>query len=283
MKGYRIVILLGLLLSALPVTLAQRVGPLAKEVESTSTLFILDGRLWTCNDHGRLRLYSLDTLTGKVDSTVDLKVKVYDLEEVTQDDDYLFFGDFGDNRGVRKDLRILRLAKSDFREGRYLFDTITFSYPDRAGGMLARNFDCEAFVALGDSLFLFTKQWVSQGSTCYALPKTPGNYKARRSLTLDTRGLVTGACYLGDSRQLVLLGYNIMVYPFVYIVENFDGWNMDGGRRVQLSIPVGTQTEGIASFDGSFFFLTNETLEKAFISSKAALQKIDLGGYVGGR
>lgn len=283
MRGFRIAIFLGLLLSALPAVRGQRVGTLAKEVEGTSTLFFLDGRLWTCNDHGRLRLYALDTLTGKVSTTVDLGVTVYDLEEVTQDDDYLFFGDFGDNRGVRKDLRILRLAKSDFRKGRYRFDTIAFSYPDRDGGMLARNFDCEAFVALGDSLYLFTKQWVSQSSTCYALPKTPGCHKARRSLTLDTRGLVTAAYYSADSHKLVLLGYSIVLYPFVYIVEEFDGRSMEGGRRVQLGIPVGTQTEGIASSDGRFFFLTNETFEMAFVSCKAALLKVDLGGYLGGR
>ena len=286
--------MLGLLLSAVPAARAQGsvpsgdpqavfLGFLAKEVEGTSTLFFLDGRLWTCNDHGQLRLYALDTLTGPVDSTVDLGVKVYDLEEVTQNDSCLYFGDFGDNRGVRKDLRILRLAKEDFRQGRYRFDTIAFSYPDRASGTLARNFDCEAFVVLGDSLYLFTKQWVSQGSTIYVLPATPGSYKARRSTTLDTRGLVTGACYLGDSRHLVLLGYTLILYPFVYIVDDFEGWHMGNGRRVQLDIPLGTQAEGIASSDGRNFFLTNETFQKLFFESKAALQKTDLGGYLRSR
>jgi hypothetical protein len=258
----------------------QRVGSLSKEVNGTSTLFFLDGRLWTCNDHGQLRLYALDTLTAHIDSVVDLGVKVYDLEEVTQDDRYLYFGDFGDNNGVRNDLCILRLAKSDLRKKRYRFDTIAFSYPDRASGVLARNFDCEACTAIGDSLYLFTKQWISQGSTCYALPKTPGRHVAKRCFTFSTRGLVTGACYLHGSRCLVLLGYNITLQPFLCILEDFDGKSFGSARRLTLDISLGTQAEGIASRDGRNFFFTNEAFELAFVSRKAALQKIDLRGFM---
>ena len=292
MKCYGIVIMVGLMWPMLSAT-AQNVpsvnpevvaiGNLAKEAEGTSTLFFLDGRLWTCNDHGQLRLYALDTLTAHIDSVVDLGVKVKDLEEVTQDDRYLYFGDFGDNLGVRKDLRILRLAKSDLRRKRYRFDTIAFSYPDRQSGTLARNFDCEAFTAVGDSLYLFTKQWVSQGSVCYALPKTPGRHVARRCLSLNTRGLVTGACYLHNGRRLVLLGYTLTLYPFVYIVEDFGGSNRGSGRRVTLDIPMGTQAEGIASRNGRNFFLSSESFDKLFISSQSALLMVDLGGFLGGR
>ena len=282
-----LLLLLGALL-ATPLLMAQnpqvrRVGTLAKEVEGTSTLFVLDGRLWTCNDHGRLRLYALDTLTGKVTTTVDLKVTVYDLEEVTQDDRYLYFGDFGDNNGVRNDLRILRLAKGDFRKGRYRFDTIAFSYPDRASGTRARDFDCEAFAAVGDSLYLFTKQWVSQGSTCYALPKTPGRYKARRCQSFDTRGLVTAATYLPGSRQLVLLGYTLMVRPFVVVVDGFGDSRRLHERRMLLNLPLGTQSEGIATADGRHFFLSSEFLSLGFFSCQGALFRLNLSGYSSSR
>lgn len=265
---------MGVTLSAQNNLPVSPVGRLAKEVEGTSSLFFLDGQLWTCNDHGRLCLHALDTLTGRITSTVDLGVSVYDLEEVTQDDRYLYFGDFGDNNGVRSDLRILRLAKSDFRKGRYRFDTIRFSYPDRASGTLARNFDCEAFAVVGDSLCLFTKQWISQGSTCYLLPKKPGRHVARRGVSFSSRGLVTSACYLADSRRLVLLGYNLTLQPFICILEDFDGNGFGSGRRMLLDLSLGTQAEGIASRDGKTFFLTNEAFKMAFVSRRAALQKI---------
>lgn len=286
MRLYRIAILLGLLWAVMPSAKAQSVpadnlavqcvGFLDKEVEGTSTLFFLDGRLWTCNDHSRLKLYALDTLTARVDSVVDLGVSVNDLEEVTQDNRYLYFGDFGDNSGTRTDLRILRLAKSDLRRGRYRFDTIAFTYPDRATGLLARNYDCEAFAAVGDSLYLFTKQWISQGSTCYVLPKVPGRHVAKQCFSFSSRGLVTGACYLPASHSLVLVGYNITLQPFVCVLTDFDGKGFGSVQRKPLDTPLGTQAEGIASRDGKTFFLTNETFAMAFVSRKAALLKIKI-------
>ena len=257
--------------------LAVRVGYLPKEVEGSSSLFYLDGRLWSCNDHGALRLYSLDTLTAVVDSVVDLGVTVYDLEEVTLDSLYLYFGDFGDNSGTRTDLRILRLSLQDLADRRFRFDTICFHYPER-GSLLARNYDCEAFVAGADSLYLFTKQWLSRGSVCYALPKVPGTYAAERRFTLHTDGLVTGAAYLPGSRRLALVGYSLTVKPFVYLIDGFQGEDFSSGRhrRTVLANPFATQTEGIATLDGLHFFLTHETLTLRFLTRRAALLRLDL-------
>lgn len=259
---------------------AAQIALLPDEVSGTSSLFWLDGRLWTCNDHGALKLFSLDTLSGAVDSVVDLGVTVYDLEEVTLDSGYLYFGDFGDNKGVRSDLRILRLARRNLAVGRFLFDTIAFHYPERTETW-ARNFDCEAFVAGADSLYLFTKQWISHNSVCYVLPKEPGSYAASRHFTLYVGGLVTGACYLPDQRCLALVGYSMLVKPFVYLVDGFDDERFDQGlhRRTALANPVATQTEGIASLDGIHFFLTHETLDLRIFSRKAALLRLNLSDF----
>ena len=260
--------------------LAQRVGYLPKEAEGTSSLFWMDGRLWTANDHGMLKIYSIDTLTAAIDSVIDLGVKVYDLEEVTLDSLYLYFGDFGDNNGVRTDLRILRLARSDLAKGHYRFDTIRFHYPERTAA-LARNYDCEAFVVGVDSLYLFTKQWVSQNSVCYALPKVPGTYAARRCFILYTDGLVTGACFLLERRTLALVGYSMVVRPFLYIIEDFEDDDFSTGRhrRTSLSNPLGNQTEGIATRDGLHFFLTREALSLRILTRKAALLRLNLSDF----
>ena len=289
----RLIFLLLLFCVTLPAaaqTEAQRRALLPKDCDGTSSLFFLDGRLWTCNDHGALRLYALDTVTGHVDSVVDLGVRVYDLEEVTQDDSYLFFGDFGDNKGVRDDLRILRLAKGDLRRGRYRFDTIAFNYPDR-GKENRRDFDCEAFVASGDSLYLFTKQWLSQGTVCYSLPKRPGRHTAHRRFSVTSRGLVTAACLLPQPHDptacdLILLGYTLTVRPFVLFISGFSSATAPHAtshpaktvtaRRCQLANAMGTQTEALATLDGHHFFLTNEALSIAFVSRRAALLTLDL-------
>ena len=259
--------------------LASHIAYLPDQLSGTSTLFFLDGILWTCNDHGPLFLYALDTLVGAVDTSLDLGVKVYDLEAVSFDGDYIYFGDFGDNNGTRSDLRILRLSRDAFLSGTYRFDTIRFSYPDRTKTM-SRNFDCEAFVATDDSLYLFTKQWLSHRSVCYALPKQPGDYVAERRFTLHTDGLVTDACFLHENRTLVLIGYSLVVKPFVFFIDHFDGARFDQGRhrRVSLANAFGNQMEGIATLDGIHFFITRETLSLRVHTRRASLSRLDLSG-----
>lgn len=258
---------------------AEHIAYLPDEIAGTSSLFFLDGRLWTCNDHGTLRLYAVDTLAGTIDSIVDLGVKVYDLEEVALDGEWIYFGDIGDNKGSRAELRILRLSRADLRAGLYRFDTIRFLYPDRTK-VGARNFDCEAFVATADSLYLFTKQWLGRNSVCYAVPNLPGTHTAERRFTLYTDGLVTGACYLPELRTLALIGYTLLLKPFVYLVDGFDGACFSQGRhrRIPLDNIAGNQMEGIATLDGIHYFLSRETFTYHFYSRQASLFRLDLSG-----
>ena len=259
---------------------AEVVGDLPTEMEGTSTLFFLDGKLWSCNDHGSLVLYALDTLSGNIIDSIVLPGSIYDLEEVTQDDEYLYFGDIGDNNGVRNDLHVLRLEKAALASGAIAFDTLWFSYPDRTDSS-ARDFDCEAFVATDTALIFFTKQWLSQGSSCYSIPKTPGRWEARRLFDIATEGMVTGACYQPERDRLVLCGYNMFCMPFVYLFDGFSGSDIVGGRqqRVELTNGVGWQTEGVATTDGLHYYLTCEHLDAYGITHPAQLLTLDLTAF----
>lgn len=259
---------------------AEVVGDLPTEMEGTSTLFFLDGKLWSCNDHGSHVLYALDTLSGNITDSIVLPGSIYDLEEVTQDDEYLYFGDMGDNNGVRNDLHVLRLEKSTLVSDTVTFDTLWFSYPDRTDSS-ARDFDCEAFVATDTALILFTKQWLSQGGSCYSIPKTPGRWEARRLFDIATEGMVTGACYQPERGRLVLCGYNMFCMPFVYLFDGFSGCDFASGRqqRVELTNGVGWQTEGIATTDGLHYYLTCEHLDAYGITHPAQLLTLDLTAF----
>lgn len=242
------------------------VGVLDTELDGTSSLFYWNGELWSCGDHGKLKLFALDTVSAEVKETLTIPARVNDMEEVTQDEEYLYFGDFGNNSSVqRDDLRILRCRKSELSDGDSChFDTILFTYPGYQPGPLEgiaeTDFDCEAMIAAGDSLYLFTKQWGSFKTDCYALPKTSGSYTAVPHGTLNAEGLVTGACYRPEMRLLVLCGYNSVVQPFVYVLYDFEGTDFFGGQREKLLLTngMGTQTEGIATLDGEHYYLTNE-------------------------
>lgn len=259
---------------------AEVVGDLPTRLEGTSTLFFLDGKLWSCNDHGALMLYALDTLSADITDSLVFTGSVYDLEEVTQDNEYLYFGDVGDNNGERNDLHILRLEKAALALGTIVFDTFWFSYPDRTDSN-ARNFDCEVFVATDTALILFTKQWISQGSCCYSIPKTPGRWEARRLFDITTEGMVTGACYQPERGRLVLCGYNMLCMPFVYLFDGFTDCDFLGGRqaRVELTNGIGWQTEGIATTDGLHYYLTCEHLDAYGITHPAQLLTLDLTAF----
>ena len=270
------------------------VGELDSGLGNTSALFYWEGRLWTSNDHGTLTLHCLDTLTGTTLQLVGCDTTFSDMEEVAQDSVYFYFGN--NHERLRNDLRILRLRKSDLTRGICHFDTIAFSYSgyDPAGAGARRlpttDYDCEAMVAAGDSLFLFTKQWSSRRTTCFALPKEPGSYTALPRFTLDVDGLVTGACHTarvtpeGTRQVLALCGYSLLLQPFVFLMYGFDGTAFDQGHRNRLTLnrPIGTQTEAIASADGLHYWLTNEAFSRFGISQPAQLLSIDLSPLLGG-
>lgn len=254
----------------------------------TSGLIIWNNQLWTHNDGHDINLYAFDTLDVFNFETYELTGAVnIDWEEIAQDDDHVYVGDFGNNyNGNRTNLQIIRIEKASLLSREPLIDTIRFSYAlqgDLSGtGLNYTDFDCEAFIVSGDSLYLFTKEWVSQRTSLYVLPKEPGNYVARYLDSYDVQGLVTGATYLKDKRLLVLCGYSTFVQPFLYLFYDFQGHDFFGGnkRKMQVNIPL-HQVEAITTSDGLFYYLTNEALLTTFVTIDQKLHTFDLTDYLG--
>ncbi|MEO8535673.1 MAG: T9SS C-terminal target domain-containing protein [Flavobacterium sp.] len=239
---------------------------LSDSIKETSGLIAFDGLLWTHNDDHDTGLYGLDSL-GKIRKKVVLgKVINQDWEEISQDNTHLYIGDFGNNfKGNRTDLHILKIEKKSFLEGNPIIDTIAFSYSDQTDFNPQKgnttNFDCEAFIVIRDSIYLFSKQWTSSKSTIYVLPNQPGKQIAQYKETIDTDGLVTGATYVESKKQVVLCGYSKTGKTFLYLLYDFKDHNFSTGnkRKIDLKLPF-HQIEGIATKDGIHFYLTNESL-----------------------
>lgn len=201
---------------------------LAPGLAETSGLIFWNNSLWTHNDNSDINLYSLDTLSGTILQNYTVTgVANIDWEEISQDDIYVYVGDFGNNaNGNRTDLKILRMEKNSLLLNNPVVDTINFSYSNQTDfsptGGNNTDFDCEAFVVSSDSIFLFTKQWVSNKTSIYTLPKTPGSYIANLKSTWDVSGLVTGATYLQDKRLIVLCGYSMTLQPFLFLLYDFN-------------------------------------------------------------
>ncbi len=261
--------------------------PLTEDLIETSGLIFYDNMLWSHNDDTDTRLYKLDTTNGGELGYIELhNVVNTDWEEISQDTNYLYLGDFGNNQfGNRTDLHILRIKKSSIQQNDPQIDTIWFQYSNQTNfsphEANTTDFDCEAMIVTEDSIYLFKKEWTSLKSTVYRLPKHPGNYIADSLFTLDVNGLITGATYYEEKKLIVLCGYTTALAPFLYLLYDYsDNRFLYGNkRRINVNLPI-HQVEGIATNNGVTYFLTNEEFESNFITVPAQLHTLDLNLYL---
>ena len=263
---------------------------LSSNLTETSGLIYWNNQIWTHNDNDDINLYALDTLAGELQSTISLTGTLnQDWEEISQDENYLYVGDFGNNStGNRTNLHILRIEKNSVLANSPIIDTIFFNYSNQtdftATSSNNTDFDCEAFIATADSIYLFTKQWVSNKTNIYSLPKSPGNYVANLSATHDVQGLITGAVYLADQRIIVLSGYNNVLQPFLYLLFDFQSSHFFEGNKRKINLQLSFhQIEGIASAgNGLKYYASNEYFTQApFVTVPQKLHIIDLSTVLG--
>jgi hypothetical protein len=218
------------------------------------------GLLWFINDGGNEPvLYGYNYAADTVESTVVIRDAVNtDWEDITQNSQSVFIGDFGNNAGDRTDLRIYILNKDNLLADADTIDPsgiISFSYEDQTNFTPAVEntpFDCEALIATEDSVYLFTKDWQDQHTRIYVLSNEPGIQIARFKQQWNVSGLITSAAWSSQTRQLYLLGYTPL-YPFVWEFTNFypEDLSYVSSHRADFSGLWGTQTEGIMiSADG---------------------------------
>lgn len=270
--------------------------PLPDEVEETSGLIFWEGSLWTHNDSGgEAALYRIDTATGNIVGKVTLAdCSNVDWEDIAQDDTHIFIGDFGNNRGTRKDLKVIRIPKEIItgeKEQEITCDgMIRFSYADQQSFDKRKdphNFDCEAMIAFGDSLYLFTKNWGNRKTRCYALPKTPGDYRVSPKKHFNAKGLITGAALSPNNKQLVLTGYQDYV-AFAWLFTDFAEADFFRGQRLNIDFPelVFVQTEGVCFVNDNDVIISCENSaepQQLYQINTGALQQIAdsrLGNHV---
>ncbi len=250
---------------------------LPAEVNETSGLVYFRGLLWTINDSGNEPvLYGLDPQTGEIFQRIRIgNAKNVDWEDLAQDENFIYIGDFGNNSGGRKFLQIYRVPKKAIPtkgDETITSDKIVFNYPDYQGKPEKKkqtNFDCEAFVVIDSTIHLFTKNWGDHQTKHYRLPARPGRFVAELLFTFDARGLITAADYNPATHELLLLGYTKNEWvPFFWLLFDFQGDDFFSGnkRRIDLLNIFATQTEGICFTDGRNGVITSEG-NKAFSQS----------------
>ncbi len=243
-------------------------GVLPPSLSENSGLIFYGGKLITHNDSGNDPvLFEIDTVSLAVTRTVEItSAENIDWEDITQDDQYIYIGDIGNNLGTRTDLGIYRISKQEYDQSESVVaERIHYNYEDQTDFTNQGNsdWDAEALFVLEGQLIVLTKQWNSLGTVAYSLPSTPGDHSARRIGELEINGLVTGASFNKDTSELLILGHSMILEPFVYKVSEPNVQNIFQGESLKLDVSLGfAQTEGLAYIANNRFFISSESFSR---------------------
>ncbi len=261
----------------------RELGLLPEAIFETSGLIFYNNKIVTHNDSGNTaQLFELDTTSLQITRTITITNAVnIDWEDIAQDDTYIYIGEIGNNNGNRRDLAVYRILKSEYDTSNSVeAEKIEYSYSDQTDFTPSTNsdWDAEALFVLNDQLVILTKQWQSNGTVAYGIPKTPGIYIASKIGEYAVNGLVTGASFNPITQVLYLIGYSKFLLPFVIRAENLAANNIFSGTVEKKELNLGfLQAEGITFTDENHYLLSSEkfTNNSPMITSESRLFSFD--------
>ncbi len=263
---------------------------LPQSQRETSGLAWIQGKLFSINDGGNAaEIYELNPQTGVLIRTITVEgVSKIDWEDLAVSPTHLFIGDFGNNLGNRKDLRILKVSITDLmNQTKVQPQLIEFTFSDQSQFTFSansHNFDCEAMAFANGKLHLFSKNWTDSKTKQYTLSVDAGKQIATLSGEMDTQGLITGADVTADGKNLVLIGYEnkgISSRAFVWGIPNFNGASLSSvkGYPFFIGSPLNVgQTEGITFMGGLETKISGESLSIAGSSTPPRMFELDWNG-----
>lgn len=251
-----------------------------EEIKECSGLEFFDNQLYAINDSGDgTVVYQIDSTNARVIRRIWIgNTTNVDWEELTSDEDYLYIGDFGNNFGTRRDLKIIKVPKNELLRDTTTSEEITFRYADQTDftpRSRDNDHDCEAFFAYKDRLYLFSKNWVDGKTRMYFLPKTPGDYTLTPQAEFDVNGQITAADISVDGKNILLLGYTETANIFMWLLFDYQEFMPFSGnkRRIKLGTFLSrSQTEALTFQDTTEGFIGGENV--SFVRGKLSHFKI---------
>ncbi len=264
-------------------------GKLPKDLSESSGLIFYNGHLISHNDSGNsAQLFEIDTLTLQIVRRVTIiNAENRDWEDIDQDEQFIYVGDFGNNKGTRQNLAVYRIRKTAYnRSETVMAEKIAFKYEGQIDFTKKNgnsDWDAESLIAIDDKLVILTKQWQSNGTVAYSIPKLPGTYVAKKLDSISNMGRITGASYNKATKLLYLIGYSRYLIPFLVRVENPSPDAIFAGGIIRTDLEMGfVQAEGITYVSADHYFFSSEYFSRKSpsITSENRLFsfKVDLKG-----
>ena len=198
-----------------------KIAVLSDSLQESSGLTNLDGRLFSFNDSGNTsEIFEIKAGSSYIEKTFQTGLRNIDWEAITNDGENFYVGEFGNNLGTRKDLKIYQIP---FRNDSLIVDsikTIPFFYPEQTDFTpknINNNFDAEAMIFLDGNIHLFTKEWITNTVSHYVIDKNlTENQPAKKLESFDTGFVVTDASVFEN--KLYVVGYtkNASVYMMIF-------------------------------------------------------------------
>jgi len=213
-----------------------KIAVLSDSLRESSGLTSIDGRIFSFNDSGNTsEIFEIKPGSPFIEKTFQTGLKNIDWEAITNDGENFYIGEFGNNLGTRKDLKVYQVP---FKNDSLIIDsikTIPFYYPEQidfTAKNINNNFDAEAMIFLDGNIHLFTKEWVSNTVSHYLIDKNlTENQPAQKLESFDTGFVVTDSSFYDN--RLYVVGYTKKARVFLMIFEKDENGNLFFNKPVK--------------------------------------------------
>lgn len=242
---------------------------ISDSLSESSGLMLYNNWFWSHNDSDNPpEIMAFDSIGGHLlHTTFIANAKNTDWEDITQDAQHIYMGNFGNNGGSRRDLNIVKIKKADLKldqkRDTVMAEFIHFKMADQTDftdNFIATDYDMEAFFYAGDSLHLFSKNWVDKMTRHYICPTDSGTYSLMPVETINVGGQISGATISADGK-VALIGYTKPYYPcFVWLMWDYQNLRLNTGNRRKIELGntlFPGQIEGVA-YRNQTLYMSNE-------------------------
>ena len=238
---------------------------LPKIINETSGLEFYNNNFITHNDSGGEPSLYVFNEDGEIVETIELnknpdfEIENNDWEDITNDNEYLFVADTGNNFGNRDNLNIIRVSKgTDFM----VDGIIEISYSDQESFFPRpkHKYDAEAIIVIEDKIALFSKDRENLNTDLYLVDKNQnGSQILTSEVSYNVNTLITGGDYDEDRNLLALVSYNSNGNQYLLLFENFKLNNLENNTFKKFKIPLEqAQIEAVKIIDEKTFWVTSE-------------------------
>ncbi|MFP4488900.1 MAG: hypothetical protein ACLFN1_06315 [Bacteroidales bacterium] len=259
----------------LPVESDMKISLLLGEI---SGMAYEEDDIYALNDGGNgPYIFQLDIHTGRIKEKYRIdNIRNKDWEELAIYKGYLYIGDFGNNRGNRRDLTIHRIRIDSLDYAEPPVSSSGIGYSQQKSFKRSRHdhrWDCEAMVVCNDGIYLFSKNWQNHVTEMYEVKEGEMNNLSPAD-SFDAGFLVTGAYYDSLHDGLYLCGYYDNETYLLHFRNAETVRFTDDYRKYVIPGLKNTQVESVFR-KGDYLYLASERTLKAQAIYRIPVSKLE--------